>query len=336
MDMKEQFGDALDEVMQKFEECTPQASETMKLNFMTKLAFWMDKTMYTVIKEWNPQKACRVVYSGILKKQEYLFCYFLAQLGMGVMILAPEGVSMLDGRLEGLSKHINLGKPSHIKIPEYNKEQQHGTLALQAARNTTGTASTKTERQELSYEQLATLASSVVMIMIHDKDGQPIGTGSGIMISEKGYILTNCHVAAGGHFYSIRIEDDEKVYQTDEMIKYHQVLDLAVIRIDRQLKPLQLYRGDKPLVRGQKVVAIGSPMGLFNTVSDGIISGFRVMNGVDMIQFTAPTSHGSSGGAVLNMYGEVIGISTAGIDNGQNLNLAVGYNSIVDFIRGFL
>ena len=54
-----------------------------------------------------------------------------------------------------------------------------------------------------------------------------------------------------------------------------------------------------------------------------------------MIQYTAPTSPGSSGGALLNMYGEVIGISTAGIDNGQNINLAVGHRYILDFIRGF-
>ncbi len=89
-------------------------------------------------------------------------------------------------------------------------------------------------------------------------------------------------------------------------------------------------------MRGQKVVAIGSPLGLFNSVSDGIISGFRVVDNVDMIQFTAPTSHGSSGGALLNMYGEVIGISTAGFDNAQNINLAVGYEAISQFIKGFV
>ena len=72
-----------------------------------------------------------------------------------------------------------------------------------------------------------------------------------------------------------------------------------------------------------------------NSISDGIISGFRTIDGVDMIQFTAPISHGSSGGAVLNMYGEVIGISTAGFDRGQNINLAVGYESINLFIQGF-
>lgn len=191
-------------------------------------------------------------------------------------------------------------------------------------------------RRELTYEELAMLASSVVQIMIHDDKGDIIGGGSGIMIGRAGYILTNNHVACRGRSYSVRIEEDEKVYRTDEMIKYNSVLDLAVIRIDRNLQPLPIYKGERKLVRGQRVVAIGSPLGLFNSVSDGIISGFRMIEDVGMIQFTAPISHGSSGGAVLNMYGEVIGISTAGFDNGQNINLAVGYEYIGNFVRGFM
>lgn len=190
--------------------------------------------------------------------------------------------------------------------------------------------------REKSFEELALLASSIVMIAIHGSNGDIIGTGSGIMVGRDGFILTNNHVASGGRYYSIRIEDDDQVYTTDEVIKYNSVLDLAVIRIQRRLNPIPVYKGRQKLVRGQKVVAIGSPLGLFNSVSDGIISGFRVIDNVDMIQFTAPTSHGSSGGAVLNMYGEVIGISTAGFDNGQNINLAVGYESINMFIKGFV
>ncbi len=173
------------------------------------------------------------------------------------------------------------------------------------------------------------------MIAVRNKKGEVISTGSGIMVGRAGYILTNNHVACGGVAYSVRIEDDEQTYETDEIIKYNPVLDLAVIRIDRTLKPLPVYQGKKDLVRGQKVVAIGSPLGLFNSVSDGIISGFRKIDDVDMIQFTAPTSHGSSGGAVLNMFGEVIGISTAGFADGQNINLAVGYQNINNFVRGF-
>lgn len=192
-------------------------------------------------------------------------------------------------------------------------------------------------KTEKSFEELATLAKSVVMISIHNPDGEVIGVGSGIMIGEKGFILTNNHVAKNGVFYSVHIENDDNVYQTDDVIKYNPLLDLAVIRIDRSLTPIPVYNGTKPLVRGQKVVAIGSPLGLFNTVSDGIISGFRKKsNDIRVIQFTAPISSGSSGGAVLNMFGEVIGISTAGIDEGQNLNLAMDYNYINPFIAGFI
>ena len=190
-------------------------------------------------------------------------------------------------------------------------------------------------RQEKTFEELAQLASSIVMIAVLDGNGEPAATGSGIMIGKKGFILTNFHVVKRGAIFAVRIEDDEKVYVTSEVIKYHPQLDLAVLRIDRELRPLPVYDGRKKLVRGQRVVAIGSPLGLFNSVSDGIISGFRKIKDVDMIQFTAPISNGSSGGAVLNMFGEIIGISTAGVDSGQNINLAVDYSNIRFFAQGF-
>lgn len=205
---------------------------------------------------------------------------------------------------------------------------------VQAAQNSRG--ADNRVRTEMSYEQLAQLASSVVMIMIHDNSGQPFASGSGIMIGRKGYILTNNHVLSEGKFFTVRIENDDKCYKTEQVIKYNQLLDLAVIRIDRELAPLPIYKGPQKLVRGQKVVAIGSPRGLFNSVSDGIISGFRKLDDVDMIQFTAPISQGSSGGAVLNMYGEVIGISTLEMIDAQNLNMAVGYEFINLFTQGFV
>ena len=219
---------------------------------------------------------------------------------------------------------------SSASVPKTNTmadiTQQTSTIPIKASTSI---------KEEKSFEELAQLASSVVLIAVHDMDGDIIGTGSGIMIGKNGFILTNNHVASGGRFYSVRIEDDEEVYTTTEVIKYNSITDLAVIRINRVLNPIPIYDGKKKLVRGQKVVAIGSPLGLFNSVSDGIISGFRNINDVDMIQFTAPISHGSSGGAVLNMYGEVIGISTAGIDSGQNINLAIGYENIRMFTTGF-
>ncbi|MCI8326266.1 MAG: serine protease [Lachnospiraceae bacterium] len=275
--------------------------------------------------------------------------------GVDVLLLQTETDIEEELEKRNLSAKFVLGGFQKISIPKYSPEiykeekavsnvtRQRSPVTLDmntvrkrpSARKTQNMQTRETKGHEMEFEELAQLASSIVMITIHDHRGEAIGSGSGIMIGRDGYILTNNHVAAGGKFYSVRIEDDDLIYKTDEVIKYNPVLDLAVIRIDRRLNPLSVYRGEKRLVRGQKVVAIGSPLGLFNSVSDGIISGFRRIDDVDMIQFTAPTSHGSSGGAVLNMMGEVIGISTAGIDNGQNLNLAVGYENIWGFIKGF-
>ncbi len=325
------------------------------------------------MQDWDFRCSMKIVFSNIIKRQEYLFCYLLTLMGADVLLLQCQ--SDIEEQLEklGLSKKMILGSFQECRIPPYNpciyqetsvsekadKEISHPVVDIRRpdrdlktraavaesqrmarkpenikAKENTGIRE-RIRSQEKDFEELALLASSVVMITIHDRKGDIIGTGSGIMVGRDGYILTNNHVASGGQFYSVRIEDEEEVYATDEVIKYNQVLDLAVIRINRTLCPLPVYKGGKELVRGQKVVAIGSPLGLFNSVSNGIISGFRKLDGVDMIQFTAPISHGSSGGAVLNMLGEVIGISTAGIDNGQNINLAVGYECINHFIRGF-
>lgn len=228
------------------------------------------------------------------------------------------------------------GDPIRIHLPERAGKPSGKSSQNRVPESSRSAAGASGVRREKTFEELALLASSVVLIAIHDDRGEVVGTGSGIMVGRDGYLLTNHHVASGGRYYSVRVEEDEKVYRTDEIIKYNSVLDLAVLRIARRLNPIPVYRGAAKPVRGQKVVAIGSPLGLFNSVSDGIISGFRTVDGVDMIQFTAPISHGSSGGAVLNMYGEVIGISTAGMDAGQNLNLAVGYESINLFIKGFV
>ncbi len=199
-------------------------------------------------------------------------------------------------------------------------------------------------RREKSFEELANLASSVVQIFVMNRhDNIPSNNnlavesmGSGVMIGRDGYIVTNHHVISDGRVYGVRIENDQQIYFTDQLVKYHRDFDLAVIKIDRKLEPIPVFNDPKGLVRGQKVVAIGSPHGLFNTVSDGIISGFRNVDGIDMIQFTAPVSPGSSGGALLNMYGELIGISRMIRNDAQNINLAVGYDMIINFCKSFM
>lgn len=320
-------------IVKKYSEVKNNASLSMIRNFGTKILYWLDGFMGEALKDWNERLCIKVVADNVLKEQEYLFYLFLTQIGCDVFLFENQKDIVLEEEVLKYSKKLYLGNYGNSAITPYSQRQQ---IKKKDSVLETDASDYGKNNIEKSIEELAKLASSVVLIMVHDKAGETYATGSGIMIGENGYILTNCHVLSGGSFFSIRIEDDENIYKTDEIIKYNQSADLAIIRIDKQLQPLQVYRGKKRPVRGQKVVAIGSPLGLFNSVSDGIISGFRNIGDTDMIQFTAPTSHGSSGGALLNMQGEVIGISTAGIDSGQNINLAVGYENILTFAKGFI
>ncbi len=368
------FGSALSaaclEAADRYRNLKKNITESIEKNFIIKLLYWTDCVLGTSLAEWNERGCYKILAEVVQKEQEYLFYYMLTLIGCDVLLLEYRKDIETVAEIKGLSKVLELGEFRSLALPEYRADEneksginprreseetemrQAGRLQQPERIRPTKPVNqperirpTKPVQQpenclrpqltEKSFEELARLASSIVMIAVYDRKGSPVATGSGIMIGRAGYILTNNHVTAGGCFFDVRIEDDEKVYHTNEIIKYNSVLDLAVIRIDRCLEPLPIYRRKKSLVRGQKVVAIGSPLGLFNSVSDGIISGFRKIDSVNMIQFTAPISHGSSGGAVLNMQGEVIGISTAGFDEGQNINLAVNYEDIGLFVRGF-
>ncbi len=358
--MTERAGNALQRTLTVFRQ-TKTVSPSMEKNFAVKLLFWYDNLFKPYISQFQPNIPLKIVTQNIIKIQEYLFFYMLTQSGCNVLLLQSEkAIDTVAEKLK-LSYQSVIGNYSNIKIPEYtlsdSKDRQKPVVQKSTTNRNTVSIPPRTDRRqnivsqspnqeskpkipqrtEKSFEELAQLAKSVVMIAVHDRKGDIIGLGSGIMIGKEGYILTNNHVARGGAYYSVHIENDDNTYMTDEVIKYHPLYDLAVIRIEKRLDPIPVYKGQKELVRGQKVVAIGSPLGLFNSVSDGIISGFReVKDGVVMIQFTAPISSGSSGGAVLNLYGEVIGISTAGIVEGQNINLAMDYKYINQFIKGFV
>lgn len=352
------------ETLDKYRLVKRNMTESMEKNFAVKLLYWTDSVLGNGLSGWDERKCYKVLADNVVKEQEYLFYYMLTLIGCDVLLFQSRADIRTSDVIKDLSLELKLGGFCELSFPEYTpceskkiteaepEEKPVSKIQVEQVRKPelkpvlkTGPQVRMPERQrqerrredggEKSFEELALLASSIVMIEVHDQRGKPIGTGSGVMIGKDGFILTNHHVTKGGYSFSVRIEDDSAVYRTNEIIKYNSVFDLSVIRIGKVLSPLPVYRGTKKLVRGQKVVAIGSPLGLFNSVSDGIISGFREIDTVDMIQFTAPISHGSSGGAVLNMQGEIIGISTAGFDGGQNINLAVGYETINMFVRGF-
>lgn len=163
---------------------------------------------------------------------------------------------------------------------------------------------------------------SVVLIKVPD------GLGSGFVVSADGRIVTNMHVIRGAKRATVQTAQG-KSFDVVELIAADEVHDLAVLRIRASgLQPLAL--GDSASARpGAHVVAIGHPLGLGNTVSDGLISAVReIAPQRSLLQISAPISPGSSGGPLFNDRGEVIGISTLVISGGQNLNFAVPINAV--------
>lgn len=339
------------EILQMFQKSRGRAEKSILRNFTIKMFCWMDQYFPQLFLDTSriacfPKFAC----SGKVKLPEYLFLYLLYQMGCDVLYVGGgQDVCVEAPDLLQLSARVEAQEPQTMAVSDTaspasrpGKAQPAGPSRPQAPAEGQPSARRPEsgpvagEKRLLTYEELANMASSVVMLQVFDAQNQCFKTGSGVIINESGYILTNCHVVSGGRYFGVLLEEEPDVFYTDELIKYHQDQDLAILRMDRHRAPIPVWRGPSRLVRGQKVVAIGSPLGLFNTVSDGIISGFRKVGERTMIQFTAPTSHGSSGGALLDLYGNLIGIITAGFDDGQNLNLAVDYQAILEFARGLL
>lgn len=179
---------------------------------------------------------------------------------------------------------------------------------------------------EMTVSQIAaTNSKSVVTVVALDENDQPLSLGSGFFISSGGDIATNHHVLEGSAKAIIKTLDGQKG-RILEIIKDDPALDLLVAKTSIQnTQPLPLGDSDTITI-GEDIIAIGNPAGLEGTISKGIISGIRKTEETKFIQITAPISPGSSGGPVFNLSGQVIGVATAYLDLGQNLNFAMPIN----------
>lgn len=191
------------------------------------------------------------------------------------------------------------------------------------------------KKEELTAEEIYEKCSPAVFyIEVYDKNGKATGSGSGFFIEENGIAVTNHHVIDGAYAAYIRTMDGN-VYKVSSVYDMRADEDWAVIQVEGSSFPT-IERGDMSSVGGGSTVyAIGSPRGYEGTISQGIISTVaREIDGVNYIQTNAAISPGSSGGALINKYGEVIGITTMSRTDAQNLNFAVpitvidGYRSV--------
>lgn len=170
-----------------------------------------------------------------------------------------------------------------------------------------------------------------------------IGAGSGFIISDDGYIVTNAHVVDTQDAYYTVFLNDETSYEAT-VIASDPILDLAVVKIDAQDLP-HLDFGDSDELRlGQGVIAIGNALGEFgNSVSTGVVSGLSrsilASNGSgrpeeleDVIQTDAAINPGNSGGPLLNFTGDVIGINVAVASGSENIGFAIPANVATEAI----
>jgi len=189
-------------------------------------------------------------------------------------------------------------------------------------------AGAMTAQADLSPAQIAEKATpSVVLIRVPD------GLGSGFAVGADGRIVTNYHVIRGARQATV-VAANGREYTDVEVMAADIPHDLVLLRIGaHDLNPLPL--GDSASARpGQHVVAIGHPLGLGNTVSDGQVSAVRELSkNLTMLQISAPISPGSSGGPVLNDRGQVVGVTTSTHRVGQNLNFATRARHLSRLIR---
>ncbi len=187
--------------------------------------------------------------------------------------------------------------------------------------------------QDKSAGDIFKMASpSVVLIEIYGEDGKVSGSGSGFLVSADGQIVTNFHVVAHSKRATVTLSNGD-AYDSVGVLDVDHRKDIALLKIKAISLPyLRLGHSGSAQV-GDKLYTLGNPLGVFqNTLSDGILSGIRQMEGYKIFQLSAPISHGSSGSPVFNLQGEVIGIVEATLPEGQNLNFAIP----IDYAAGML
>jgi S1-C subfamily serine protease len=189
------------------------------------------------------------------------------------------------------------------------------------------------ERVSHAFE---TVGPSVVHITAQGAKGRA-GTGSGVLFTPDGYLLTNSHVVSGAERLSGSLTDGRRFEAT--LVGDDPATDLAVVRLAAAGLPHAGFGSSSNLRVGQLVVAIGNPLGFQATVTAGIVSALgRTLRGASgrlidsVIQTDAPLNPGNSGGPLVDGQGHVVGINTAMIGGAQGICFAIGVDTAVDVV----
>jgi 2-alkenal reductase len=267
-------------------------------------------------------------------------------IGAGAALMGALGGGLVVYQaLQGQSPLVvNTASPENPEIPISPTQQPTSVAVPTATANAVPAASgTKLQVSTTEIETAITQAvdkvgPAVVTVITQLPGGRrsffgaaqsSTASGSGVIITPDGYILTNNHVVDGGQSYSVVLADgttlDAKLIGTD------QFTDLAVLKVAGKMPAVATFGNSDVLKAGETVIAIGSPLGNFkNTVTSGVISatgrsldsgnGYLMEN---MLQTDAAINQGNSGGPLVNLAGEVIGINTLIVRTGQGASTVV-------------
>lgn len=176
---------------------------------------------------------------------------------------------------------------------------------------------------------------STATVICYDKQGNITANGSGFIYGQANHFMTNRHVLEGVHSAELQFNDGSR-YPVLAVVADDALCDLILVRVavENESVPSLQVINRMPSI-GENVYVIGSPMGLQGTVTDGIVSAVRELDGLGrVIQMTAAISPGSSGSPVIDRLGHVIGVATLQNVQGQNLNFAVPSNRILGLDTG--
>ena len=192
--------------------------------------------------------------------------------------------------------------------------------------------------EESLPELVRRVKPAIVAIITYDAKGEALTTGSGFFI-RPGEVVTNLHVIRGARRTEVKTLDGKgRVYEVDGLLAVDEEGDLAVLRLNMSLdRPRSSELAVSLPEEGETVFVIGNPLKLEGSVSNGIVSAVREVPGVGkIIQTTAPISHGNSGSPVFNLKGQVVGVITVKVTNGQNISLAIGADRLREMKPGAL
>lgn len=177
---------------------------------------------------------------------------------------------------------------------------------------------------------ISEIARSVLYLEVFDENDELISSASGFLVNNQTTLVTNYHVVQDAFHIVAVTADGTQSTDVSCILAYDEIADLAVLKCDAKAKAEPLTICDSETVRqSDAVYAIGYPLGLANTLSDGIVSSRYIDEYKnDIIQVTAAISSGSSGGPLLNADGQVIGVICAYYIYGQNLNIAIASNAL--------